>query len=160
MKKLPYSEGSVFLVPLEGGGYARGVVARATKKGPVLLGYFFGPCLRSHVSVRLDDLVPSMAILCIHCGDLGLINGEWPIVGRVPNWDRSQWPTPCFVRRDPLSKKAWKVMYSDDDPNEIIAEYPADYDSELAADSLYGYGAVATELTQLLGQEPTNTVVK
>jgi hypothetical protein len=42
--KLPYSEGSVFLVPLRKGGYARGVVARASPKGKGLLGYFFGNC--------------------------------------------------------------------------------------------------------------------
>ena len=41
MTKPPYSEGDVFAVPLTQGGYALGVVARAPKKGPVLLGYFF-----------------------------------------------------------------------------------------------------------------------
>ena len=45
--KLPYSEGSVFLVPLRNGGYARGVVARATGEGKGLFGYFFGPRLAS-----------------------------------------------------------------------------------------------------------------
>jgi hypothetical protein len=87
--KLPYSEGSVFLVPLRNGGYARGVVARATAKGKTLFGYFFGPRIESTGSTVLDDLNPANATLRIRFGDLGLINGAWPLLGRIPNWDRA-----------------------------------------------------------------------
>jgi Immunity protein 26 len=100
--KLPYSEGSVFLVPLRQGGYARGVVARAGAKGKDLLGYFFGPRIESIGAIALDDLNPAGAGLRIRFGDLGLINGAWPILGRIPNWNRAKWPMPEFVRRDPL----------------------------------------------------------
>ena len=100
-KKLPYSEGSVFLVPLTTGGFGRGVVARADPKGRGgLFGYFFAPCLASTNNVALDDFMPCNAILRVRFGDLGLINGEWPVCGQVPNWDRSQWPMPDFVRKD------------------------------------------------------------
>lgn len=153
MRKLPYSEGTVFLVPLRTGGYVRGVVARATKQGKGLLGYFFGPHLRSPHEGRCDDLAPSEAVVCLRFGDLGLINGDWPIIGKVPNWDRSEWPMPDFVRRDPLGKKAWLVRYADDDPNRIVAEYPTDYNTTLQSDSGYGYGAVEIELTQRLATE-------
>jgi hypothetical protein len=149
--RLPYSEGSVFLVPLRNGGYARGVVARSGKKGKVLLGYFFGPKLISTDSVPLNDLIANNAVLCIRFGDLGLINGEWSIIGMVPNWERSKWPMPDLIRRDELSKKAWLVHYSDDDPNYIEAEYPTDFESKLGRDSMSGYGAVEFVLTKLLG---------
>jgi hypothetical protein len=147
---LPYSEGSVFLVPLRKGGYARGVVARSSKEGKVLFGYFFGPPLESTEGVTLEDLHPADAIHRVLFGDLGLINGEWPVVGNVPNWDRAEWSMPDFVRRDDLSKKAWLVRYSDDDPNRIEAEYPTEFDSKLGRDSLSGYGAVEIVLTKLL----------
>src|SRR6476660_1809183 len=101
---LPYSEGSVFMVPLRKGGYARGVVARASDEGKGIFGYFFGPRIPSIEDVPLDDLVPFNSITRIMFGDLGLINGSWPIVGRVPNWSRSQWSMPDFVRRDPLGR--------------------------------------------------------
>jgi hypothetical protein len=150
--KLPYSEGSVFLVPLRKGGYARGVVARASPRGKGLLGYFFGPRLPSADTAKVDDLDPSTATLCVIFGDLGLINGEWQILGIVPNWDRTQWPMPDFVRRDPLGRrKPMLVRYSDKDPMRIEAEFPVDDDSGLATDSAYGYGAVEIELTKLLG---------
>ena len=148
---LPYSEGSVFLVPLRKGGYGRGVVARSGDEGKVLLGYFFGPRITSADEVAFNDLDPTNAILRVRFGDLGLLNGEWPIVGVVSAWDRPKWPMPDFVRRDDLSKKAWLVRYSDDDPNRIEAEYPTEFSSELGRDSLSGYGAVEIVLTKLLG---------
>lgn len=150
MNEINYSEGSVFLVPLRDGGYARGVVARMAPEGKVLLGYFFGPRLASTRDGTLDGLVPGEAILCIRFGDLGLINGEWPIVGKIPNWERSKWPMPMFVRRDDLSRKAWLVRYSNDDPNEIEEEFRTDFDSKLGIDSLAGYGYVEIKLTRLL----------
>ena len=149
---LPYSESSVFLVPLRNGGYARGVVARASPKGKGVLGYFFGPRLSSTDDAVWDDLEPAKAILRIRFGDLGLINGEWAIFGKVPSWNRSEWPTPDFVRRDPLGRsKPVLVRYSDDDPMRIEAEYRIEDDSGMLPDSAYGYGAVEIELTKLLG---------
>jgi hypothetical protein len=149
--KRPYSEGSVFLVPLRKGGCARGVVARATHKGKVLLGYFFGPQLTSKDLATLDDLKAPNAVLRLLFGDLGLINGEWPVIGRVLDWDRSRWPMPDFVRRDPLSKRAWLVRHSDTDPGITESEHPINFDSDLPTESLSGYGAVEIKLTKLLG---------
>jgi len=150
--KLPYSEGTVFLVPLRNGGYARGVVARASGEGKVLFGYFFGPLLSSPAAATVNDLDPAEAVLRVIFGDLGLINGEWSVVGTVPNWDRSKWPMPDFVRRDPLGKrKPVLVRYSDTDPLRVEAEYPIEDDSALTPDSAYGYGAVEINLTKLLG---------
>src|SRR3989304_1975741 len=112
--KLPYSEGSVFVVPLKDGGFARGVVARTSLEGKVLLGYFFGPRLASNTAVELNDLRPPGALLCVRFGDLGLINGEWAVFGKVATWNRLEWPIPDFLRRDPLGKlRPVLVHYSD-----------------------------------------------
>jgi hypothetical protein len=149
--KLPYSEGSIFLVPLRDGGYARGVVARSGEMGKVLLGYFFGPRLSSSTAVKVEDLNPSHALLKVRFGDLGLINGMWPIVGTMPRWKRADWPMPPFVRRDPLKKrKPFIVRYSDADPCRIEMERPIDHGAEMTSDSMYGYGALEIELTKLL----------
>ena len=150
--KLPYSEGTVFLVPLRNGGYARGVVARATREGKGLFGYFFGPRLASPAVATLDGLDPGKATLRLIFGDLGLMNGEWAVLGTVPDWDRSKWPMPDFVRRDPLGKrKPVLVRRSDTDPMRVEAEYAIEDDSGLATDALSGYGAVEIKLTKLLG---------
>lgn len=148
--KLPYSDGSAFLVPLCNGGYARGVVARGASRGKVLLGYFFGPRIESSKSAVLDGLDPANAVLRLRFGDLGLINGKWAIIGKVSNWNPAEWPMPEFVRRDPLSKKAWVVRYADSDPRQVVSERPTDFDSRLPEDPLAGYGAAEIILTKLV----------
>jgi len=151
---LPYTEGTLFFVPLRNGGYARGVVARASPEGKVLLGYFFGPQLPTTEISDLGNLAPSKAILRLRFGDLGLINGEWPIEGRVPEWNRSEWPMPAFVRKDPLGKKKPIIVhYSDIDPSRVESEHPTNDDCELAPDSMSGYGSVEIKLTKLLASE-------
>jgi immunity protein 26 of polymorphic toxin system len=147
---LPYSEGSLFLVPLRDMGYARGVVGRATKTGKVVFGFFFGPRLSSPSSITEDELIPNRSILCARFGDLGWINGKWPIHSKVSKWNRSEWSMPEFVRREPISNKAWRVRYRDDDPNKIEDVSAADFDAELEPDRMCGHGAIEIRLTKLL----------
>ena len=112
-KKLPYEEGSWFAIPLEQGGYAVGCVARCTGKGPAL-GYFFGPKRAQVPSIdELASLAPKDAIKVMQFGDLGLIDGSWPVIGRFPDWDRTKWPIPIFYNDDPLVDVTWKVEYDD-----------------------------------------------
>lgn len=149
---LPYEEGTWFAVPLRSSGYGLGVVARATKRGKVLLGYFFGP--RRDVEPTLgaaSSLRAADAVLVVRFGDLYLIDKSWPIIGCLPTWRREEWPMPSFVRRDELSGKAWRVEYADDNPNEVIAEEILATDSGgLGRDSLLGAGAVEIVLTNRL----------
>jgi hypothetical protein len=100
----------------------------------------------------LDDLDPAKSVLRVRFGDLGLINCEWPILGMILKWNRTDWPMPDFALRDPLGRiRTRLIRHSDDDPNLIVAEYPIDDDPGLGAESVYGYGAVEIMLTKLLG---------
>lgn len=149
--KLPYQEGTWFGVPLRQGGFAVGLVARASSKGKIILCYFFGP--RRAVVPELEELAPLKpddAIRVFRVGDLSLIRNEWPIVGVTLNWKRSEWPMPPFVRRNELSRKAWRVYYSDGDLSRTDREEPEPYDSKLEADALLGAGAAEQVLTILL----------
>lgn len=129
---LPYQEGSVFVLPLRSGGYARGVVARMSPDGNVSFGYFFGPPLSSTDSVSLDDLNPSNAVLRVRFGELGLINGEWQVVGTICDWNRDSWPMPTELRTRP------------------VYEHGVDDDPEIECDGLYGHVAVENTLSKLL----------
>jgi hypothetical protein len=92
----------------------------------------------------------------VRLGDLGLINGEWTVHGKVPNWNRAEWPMPDFVMRDPLGfLKPRLVRYSDTDPLRIEAEYPVDDDRGLLTNSTSGYGAVEISVTNLLRCAPS-----
>lgn len=149
--KINYKEGTWFAVPLcTGGGYGIGVVARA--KRTCILGYFFGP--RREDIPKLEDvslLKPDSALLAIRVGDLGLVNGEWPIIGESSSWNREDWPMPIFIRREPISLRNWLVYYADTDPSKRIKEVQEPNDRpDLTPDSLSGYGAAEAKLTKLL----------
>ncbi|POZ60069.1 immunity 26/phosphotriesterase HocA family protein [Chromobacterium alticapitis] len=149
---IPYCEGSVFAVPLRTGGYALGVVARiSSDKSGGLLGYFFGP---KRDSLPPADLISALkaddALKVLRFGDLSLLNNEWPILGSVAGWSKELWPMPFFVRRDDLSKKAWRVLYSDGNICEVVKESPEPFDSKLERDAIFGSGAVELLLGRLL----------
>jgi hypothetical protein len=148
---IPYTEGTLFAVPLRNGGFARGVVARAAPEGAVLYGYFFGPKLSSLDDVEPERLRPEFAIAQMVFGDLGLINGEWKIIGSLPGWRRSDWCMPDFIRRDPVGGRAWRVRRSDNDPSKVESEELVAFDANLPPNISSGYGAVEIKLTKLLG---------
>ncbi len=152
--KLPYREGTLFGLPLRNGGYGVGLVARTTAKGKVILCYFYGPP-RNVVPVlsQMERLKPAEATRIARVGDLGLIRGEWPIIGLAQWWTRAEWPMPRFVRRDPLSGRAWRVFRSELDPGLVEREEPEPYESILGTDSLSGWKAAEIHLSKLLYQQ-------
>lgn len=149
---LPYREGTWFADPMPTGGYAVGVVARATPGGGVTLCYFFGPRTRAVPTLRdVQSNRPNDAVRVLRVGDLGLVNGEWTILGSSPSWDRADRPMPVFVRADPLSGRSRRVEYSDSDPSELVSESPLErLDPTLDLDSMYGYAAAADKVDAAL----------
>jgi hypothetical protein len=120
------------------------------KDGRVLFGFFFGPKMKSADELRFDGIERSAAIAGLRFGDLGLVSGEWSIIGVLPNWNRQSWEMPDFVRRDPIGRRAWAVRYSDIDPSVAVLEYPVEYEANLQDSWLSGYGAVELKLSDLL----------
>ncbi|WP_406177227.1 immunity 26/phosphotriesterase HocA family protein [Streptomyces canus] len=145
-RKLPYSPGDIFAVPLRDHGYALGVVARADGKG-VVLGYFFSPRSESPELPPQGSLEPNGAIKICRFGDLGLIREKWPVVGRVESWNPAQWGVPDFCRNEEV-----RVVY-DDDSLTISREERLDAGEcrLLPQDGLEGAGFVEIKLTRLLG---------
>ncbi len=153
-KKLPYTEGTWFAVPLGGGGCGVGVVARMGRRG-VTLGYFFGP--RRPAVPRLtevENLRPRDAVWVRVFGDLGLIDGSWPILGKRDHWNRSEWPFPHFGRREDFTGRCLRIEYSEADLVTCLREVPITREEleRLPEDGLSGAGAVETVLTRLLSQ--------
>lgn len=147
---MQYSEGTVFLVPLRVGGYSRGILARKDSGGNILFGYFFAPRIETTSEVPFNDLSPRDALLRIRFGALGLRDGTWPILGRLPDWKRSDWGMPDFIRRDPLGiKKPRLIRYADGNTNLVEVDDVLEEDPGLQTDSLYGSGSVEITLTLL-----------
>jgi len=150
--KLPYREGTWFAVPLRSTGFATGAVTRTSKTGRVIVGYFFGPRRASVAALHeVDGLLPTASALVVRFGDLGLIDGTWPIIGHSETWRRSEWPMPEFISTDPLTGRSFRVRYDDDDPNKLgIREPLVAPDASLSPDGLWGAGAVEVRLERLL----------
>jgi len=149
---LPFMEGTWFAIPLRQSGYAIGRVARQTRNGEIILAYLFAPKWKHVPAVdEIGCLQPEDAVKVLMVGGLGLIDGTWPVIGDSSSWDRERWPIPAFVRRDDLSRTAWRVVYSDDDPNRIVVEERIPYETtELEPNSLYGHKAAESYLSQIL----------
>jgi hypothetical protein len=98
--------------------------------------------------VRTSD-----AVLVAKFGHLGLKGGTWPVIGRLDEWDRGDWPTPVFVRFEELTGRTYRVFYDDANPNRVLGEEPTERSDleRLPGDGLYGAGAVERKLTTLLG---------
>lgn len=155
MATVRYREGDWFGVPLRETGFATGLVARTNRDG-VLVGYFFGP--RRAGQPTLDDvrdLTPDDAVLIGKFGDLGLVNGDWPTIGRAETWDRRAWPMPIFIRHEELTGCDFLVHYDEDDPNHVIREEKTEPGSgQFPEDDLMGSGYVEKVLTRLLLGSP------
>jgi hypothetical protein len=108
---------------------------------------------------ELRGLRPDRAILVQRFGDLNLVEGNWPIVGKSEGWNREEWPMPLFGRFVEIDGKAWRVEYKDDDPNSIPREtrISVDESEKLPSNSLLGAGAVEIRLTKLLSDSPATS---
>ena len=150
-----YAEGDCFAVPLRNGGFGVGIVARSNPKG-VFLGYFFGPKRSDIPSIEeLASLVPGDAALVGRCGDLGIVDGSWQILGRVVGWRRAAWPMPVFVRREEITSRSYRVVYDDADPSKLTREEQVEPGAGEGdggpQDGLMGAGFAEKVLTKLLG---------
>lgn len=150
-EELPYKEGTWFAIPLRQGGFAAGRVARHSGNG-CILAYFFSPKRETIPTLEeLENLTPDSAIKVLRAGDLGIIEGSWPIVGDSPQWERDKWPIPAFIRRDDIGKVAWRVLYADDNPLQVISEQRIPYDSTgYERDALSGAGAAEAHVSRML----------
>lgn len=150
MKKVSYTEGDVFSVPQRNNKYCIGIIARMAPMGKILLGYFFGSIYDE--IPKFDDLPklhPSNAIKVLRFGDLSILNGDWSILGKIPDWNKETWPMPKFQRVDLLTGKVREIKYKDDDPSVVLEEVVSlNSNYCLERDALLGSGSVEITLTK------------
>ena len=140
-------EGQFFLLPVERGQYAVGLIARAPRRGGLLLGYFFGPRrINEPSSVWLNARTPQQAVLACRFKDAALFRGEWKLLDELAGFDRAHWPVPAFHRFEgsvtfvpgASTVTDWRVEYGDDNMNTPISEAPAQgADFKLTDDLVY-----------------------
>ena len=152
VKRIQAKSGSWFAVPLPAGGYAIGVVARASKSG-ILLGYFFGPRRGQVPNIdAVEALRASDAILVGMFGHLGIRGGTWPLIGQPDGWGAEDWPMPVFKRYEELTGRSFMVHYDEGDPSGLTGEQLIAPGEEFdgPADGMMGAGFVEERLDRLL----------
>lgn len=118
MKGIQHAEGDIVRVPVSEELSFLFVIAR--KKGSVLLGYFFPLDQSGRMEQQLAALRPSHARFIFRFGDLAIKSGEWPILGRIENWERKFWPGPVFSDIHAGEKATTRLMtFADSDPSKI-----------------------------------------
>lgn len=149
-QRVKYAESDVFAVPLEQGGYGICVVAR--RRGPIFLGYFFDPKYAEVPTLELMQLSPKCPILAAMCGDLDIIEGNWPKVGTIRPWSRAEWPIPLFRSGSVVPGEVAAVTFSDKNLTDPILVPDVDH-SELEClqqHSLLGSGFLEAYLSRLI----------
>ena len=146
-------EGTWFAVPLSGGGFALGLLARIGKRSGIGFGYFFGPRL-AHLPPGPADRRLGEAVFCCRLSDVGLEDGDWPVLGIDPEWSRDKWPMPLLCSPGGPQGPAYLVAYSDDDPNQEVSLVPIAVEERegLPQDDMWGHLAVAQRLSRLLDE--------
>ncbi|SYZ34676.1 Imm51 family immunity protein [Propionibacterium australiense] len=148
-----FGEGDWFGLPVKGGGWALGVIARRRPRSSALLGYFFGP-RRPEPPVLADaeGLTAEDAVFVCIFGYLGFKKEQWLVLGKLEGWDRDAWPMPVFIQATKGSIRASRIYYDQDDPaKEIRRELirpgePADGPES----GSFGHVAVSIRLGNLL----------
>lgn len=158
-KSIKYNEGQWFAIPLRDGDYALGIIVRGNYRTKGGLGYFFGPRY-DHVPSDEETWAKKSneALLITQFGDLGIINGRWPIIQSTRPFLKEEWPIPKFGSANPLIPlKAFVREYQQDSSGELqlVRETVVDVkDIEgLPADSSMGGGAVEIRLSDLLSKK-------
>lgn len=147
-----FHEGDWIAVPLRGGGYALGLLARLQGKDTGL-GYFFGPKVDAVPSGQgIAQLRPEDAVLVTKFGTVGIARGDWKVVFAAQPWKREEWPIPAFRRTEPFTNRILKVIYAEGNLLTPAAELPIspDESADYPEDGSFGMGALEIRLTRLL----------
>ncbi len=116
--KCNVTEGDIIAVRLEGGGYARAVIAAVcvmTRARSRIALYGFAPAYSTITelkSSRLSLLKPESCTVFLVTDDAALRTGKWSCVGRIALVTKDRWVLPC-VASDAV--EPWCVMSMDTD---------------------------------------------
>ena len=148
-KRVRFAEGDVFLIPLTQGGFAVGLIARYDLRGHGVLAYIFNRTVDEAGELDIDHVVSKeMVVDVVDVAMRSLVSGAWPIVGRLPNWSRSDWPVPVF--RYQIGQLSFR---SQDDYRQEIYSNLIPRDEEIFRYVLYGDLALSLRLSLRFSQD-------
>jgi len=147
--RVKFSEGDVFLVPLIQGGFAVGLIARRTAKGDGVLAYIFKEIVSNLGPLEMGRIVSKdMVADVVDVGVQSLNSGDWPVVGRLSEWRRSDWPVPLFrYQAGQISKRSQEDYQKE---IEIIREVGFE---DVFRFVVYGHSSLGKRLSNKFAQD-------
>lgn len=143
------AEGNIYLLPLEAGGYAVGLIARIDKRQISIMTYFFKAILKEKLFSQALDVIEKREILDVTVsGTQTLKSGDWPVIGTLSNFKREEWPVPVFKNRLGF---CWEY-----DQDIFLKEVAVYFDPQAARTFRavsYGVDALAYTISKMLGQD-------
>ena len=109
VKKVKYNLGDIARIFLKDGIYGYGKIL--LKKSPAIFIGFYD--MVSKVEINVDLLKNKRFLLKIKCGDIGIKNGEWKIIGNIPIkeeiklpyfWDKDGFTGKLYIRKYKMTK--------------------------------------------------------
>jgi len=148
-KRVRFAEGDVFLVPLTQGGFAVGLIVRCDLRGHGVLAYIFNSTVDEAGELDIDHVVSKeMVVDVVDVAMRSLVSGAWPIVGRLPNWSRSDWPVPVF--RYQIGQLSFR---SQDDYRQEIFSNLIPKNEEIFRYVVYGDSALSFRLSRKFSED-------
>lgn len=151
-QKIDIQTGDWFLVPLDEGCFALGIVALV--QNLVVLGYFF-PKVYVEVpsKAEINQWKYTDAIFIHLTSGWYLENGKWPIIHHSLDFKKSSWPLTDFGSIDSLDPKiAYRTRYIDGNIGQLGYRWSVSPEEivGLPQDGLAGVGFVELRLRRLL----------
>ena len=155
-----YREGDWFGVPTAHGRFALGLIARQSKRGGLILGYFFGPPRKELPDpAALQEIKAGDVQLVCRFKDAPLHRGLWRIVGSSSHWRHKDWPMPPFLRKEGLSGRGIRVEYDPDNLTTPASEVAATAtDAALPEDIVYDETRLLETLNRIFSEPRPVTI--
>ncbi len=140
------AEGAVFRIPLSNDRAVTGVIARLERTKSGVLAYMFDTNLSSVDGLTSGKFRSAKLLDIVDVSALDLKAGVWPIIGRLGDWNRSEWPIPIFRDRSGVYSER-----SDDDYQVCTRLFRQPHIEQWYKDATYGCGALVDHLRLVLG---------
>jgi Immunity protein 26 len=149
--------GDLFIVMHGDRRIALGLIARGGKKA-CKLGFFFRIDLYDNAENKSAlTLEPEQAIWVHKFGDLHVLRGKWPVIGKLKGFSREAWPMPVFMHHHDGFNIDYIRAYNENDIAELSGNWRSDQvpsqidTSFVVKDGLAGAGYVEDALMEILG---------
>lgn len=151
-----YKEGDWLAIPLDKGGYALGIIARANSKSDYLLGYFFLIRFSSLPDQEvMAKLTSKDSAMISWFSDIGIKEDKWQVIPNHKPFSRKDWPVPIFGRPNLVEHgKGFLIEYDQEEPisSQPIRETACNSEqlTDLPIDRKSGHLALVKKLSHLL----------